>query len=90
MIYYTIYTSIPTGDSSKEVIDQITDESIAWNSKHGITGILLCLEKRYFQFLEGEEKDVTEVFEMIRKDPRHTDISIRIKGFAKDRVFSEW
>ncbi len=90
MIFYTIYTSTPTGEVTKEVVDQITDESIKWNSVHGITGMLLCLENKYFQFLEGAEEDVREVFEMIRKDSRHHDITPRIKGFSNERVFSGW
>jgi len=90
MIYYTIYTSTPTTIPTREVIDQITEESIQWNSKHGITGILLCLEDRYFQFLEGQEETVNEVFGMIKGDPRHTDISVRIRGFENERVFKEW
>lgn len=90
MRYYTIYTSKPTAEISKKVVDEITAESIKWNKDHGITGILLCMENRFFQFLEGNEKDVTEVFEMIRKDPRHTDVIVRVKGYSNERVFSEW
>lgn len=90
MIYYTIYTSTPTDDISKEVVDTITNESIRWNKNHGITGILLCMEDRYFQFLEGEEQDVVEVFDMIKGDKRHKEVTQRIKGFADERVFSDW
>jgi len=90
MIYYTIYTSIPEGEVTEQVVNEITEESISWNNSHGITGMLLCLENRYFQFLEGDENDVTEVFDMIKSDPRHHDVTIRIKGFSNDRVFSDW
>ena len=90
MIYYTIYTSVPEGEVNEAVVDKITKESIAWNSKHGISGMLLCLEDQYLQFLEGEEKDVVEVFEMIKNDPRHSNVNVRIKGYSDDRVFSDW
>ncbi|MEM6735235.1 MAG: BLUF domain-containing protein [Bacteroidota bacterium] len=90
MIFYTIYTSTPIGKVTKEIVDKITEESIKWNSLHGITGMLLCLEDRYFQFLEGEEEDVKEVFEMIKGDPRHNNVTPRIKGYSNERVFSEW
>ena len=90
MIYYIIYTSTPAELPTKGVIDKITEKSIYWNSKHGVTGILLCLEDRYFQFLEGEEEVVNEVFETIKSDPRHMDISVRIRGFENDRIFKEW
>ena len=90
MIFYKIYTSTPTNSSRKEVIDQITEESIKWNSKHGITGMLLCLEDRYFQFLEGKEEDVDEVFNKIKADSRHTEVYVRIKGYENERIFKEW
>jgi len=90
MIYYTIYTSTPTVDPTKKTVDDITHESIRWNKAHGITGILLCLEDRYIQFLEGEEKDVVEVFDMIKRDQRHSEVSQRIKGYAEERIFSNW
>ena len=90
MIFYTIYTSTPVGEVTKEVVDKITEESIQWNSKHGITGMLLCLEDRYFQLLEGVEDKVKEIFEKIKGDARHENITPRIQGFSKERVFSEW
>jgi len=90
MLYYTIYTSTPTTQPSREVIEQITEESIRWNSQKGVTGILLCLEDRYFQFLEGEEPVVNELFNMIKGDRRHTNITVRIRGFENERVFKEW
>ena len=90
MIYYIIYTSTPTGELSQKVVDDITEESIKWNTAHGITGMLLCLEGRYFQLLEGEEEEVVKVFNMIKEDSRHQDITPRVKCFAHDRIFSEW
>jgi len=47
-------------------------------------------QDRYFQFLEGEENDVVEVFEMIKGDSRHKEVAQKIKGYANERVFSEW
>jgi len=90
MIFYKIYTSIPTVTPTRDIIDKITEESIVWNSAHGITGILLCLEDRYFQFLEGEEEQVLNIFNKIKTDPRHKELYVRIKGFEKERIFREW
>ena len=90
MIYYTIYTSTPTEEVTKKMLDDITQESIHWNKDHGITGILISMDGRFHQFLEGDEKDVIEVFEMIKKDPRHQNVTPRVKGYANERVFSNW
>ncbi|MEO1253471.1 MAG: BLUF domain-containing protein [Bacteroidota bacterium] len=90
MLFYTIYTSTPSGVLTNETLEKITEESIKWNKPHGITGMLLGLEKKFVQFLEGEEEDVREVFSMIKSDPRHTDISLKIQGYANERVFQDW
>ncbi|MEM9896259.1 MAG: BLUF domain-containing protein [Bacteroidota bacterium] len=90
MVFYTIYTSTPTGETSQSIVEQITQESIKWNVKHNITGMLICMEGRYLQFLEGDEDKVVEIFEKIKNDPRHKDVSPKIKGYSTDRVFSEW
>ena len=90
MNYYIIYTSTPVGTVSQGAVDQITEESIAWNSANGITGMLLCLEDQYLQFLEGSEEDVIEIFEKIQNDPRHENVNVRIRGYSDERVFSSW
>ncbi len=90
MLYYIIYQSIPSDQVSPELIDSITQESINWNSKHNITGILIYHDNRYLQYLEGDEKDVVEVFKMIKKDPRHHSIEPKVMGYTDNRVFSDW
>ncbi|WP_425389551.1 BLUF domain-containing protein [Ekhidna sp.] len=90
MIFYIIYTSTPTGKVTSDKLNDITQESIKWNSAHDITGMLLNVEDKYFQFLEGEEPEVRKLFDMIKGDPRHENVTLRIQGYSNDRVFSEW
>ncbi|WP_420317346.1 BLUF domain-containing protein [Ekhidna sp.] len=90
MIFYIIYTSTPSGSVTPEILNDITKKSIEWNSAQGITGMLLNVEDKYFQFLEGEESAVRKLFEMIKGDARHENVTLRIQGYANERVFSEW
>ncbi|WP_424962580.1 BLUF domain-containing protein [Ekhidna sp.] len=90
MIYYIIYTSTPNGNVTPEVLNDITQESIKWNSQQNITGMLLNVEDKYFQFLEGEEMQVRKLFDMIKGDSRHTNVTIRVQGYSNERVFTEW
>lgn len=89
MIYYAIYTSTPSDAPTPEALHAIAEESIKWNKPRGITGMLLGLEDKYVQFLEGDEKEVKFLIEKIKKDPRHNNIIVRVQGFA-ERVFTEW
>lgn len=90
MFYYIIYQSIPTGEVTPVIIDKITDEAIKWNEAHEITGILIYHDQQYFQYLEGEESEVVKVFKMIKNDPRHHGVQIKVMGFTKHKVFKEW
>ena len=90
MISYTIYTSTSRGELTLDVINEIADTSMKKNTQFGITGILLGIESKYLQYLEGEEREVQKLFEKIKLDPRHHQVNQWVKGYADDRVFSEW
>ncbi|NQZ75718.1 MAG: BLUF domain-containing protein [Ekhidna sp.] len=90
MIYYTIYTSTPVEKITESVLDNITEVSMKWNKEHQITGMLLALEDRFIQFLEGDDEEVKSIFEKIKEDKRHNNVIRKIQGYSNDRVFQEW
>ncbi len=90
MTYYTIYTSTPKDKVTLEVLRDITQTSQKNNPKNEITGILLGIENKFLQFLEGPEEKVNELFEKIWKDPRHQNVTQWVKGFSDKRVFENW
>jgi uncharacterized membrane protein (DUF373 family) len=60
------------------------------NSALGITGMLVYSDRTFFQILEGEEKDVNELYKKIAQDPRHTDVvTIETKKIT-EREFPYW
>ena len=73
-----------------EIVDEITEASIRNNKEFNITGMLLGIEGHYLQYLEGEEKDVLNLLEIIKKDVRHKELVVWVQGFYEKRVFSEW
>ena len=90
MPFYLVYTSLPRIEMSKSTLDEITRISIRNNRKKGITGILLGIESRYLQFLEGDEEEVLQLFERIKQDPRHYELNKWVQGHSDERVFSDW
>ncbi len=90
MNFYTIYTSTPRDELTINILDEITKTSMSNNFKLGITGMLLAIENKYLQYLEGDEKDVVHLFEKIKQDPRHHKVTQWIKGYSNERVFSDW
>jgi hypothetical protein len=90
MIYYTIYTSKPVDELTPEILQAITDVSAKNNPALKVTGMLLGIETKYFQYLEGPEENVKALYQKIWKDPRHQNVTQWIKGYSNERVFGEW
>lgn len=90
MIYYTIYTSTPREPMTRETLDEIAQASKKNNPEIGVSGILLGIENKYLQYLEGDEKEVEDLFAKIKGDPRHYDVRQWLKGFSDERIFKGW
>ncbi|WP_421763708.1 BLUF domain-containing protein [Ekhidna sp.] len=90
MVFYLIYTSKPRVPMTPEVVEDITKASIRNNLRDDITGMLLAIEGHYLQFLEGNEKKVLALLEIIKSDVRHKDLIVWVMGFQEKRIFTEW
>lgn len=61
-----------------------------YNANQGITGCLLYHSGRFIQLLEGEEHEVSDLFEKISKDARHDNIEIIQRANTPERLFNKW
>lgn len=61
-----------------------------FNSTKNITGLLLYRKGYFIQALEGEEADVTALFEKIKQDPRHTNTLLVSQEPIAKRSFQQW
>jgi hypothetical protein len=60
------------------------------NHNCGITGMLLYQNGTFMQMLEGEKQVVSDLFDAIRKDDRHTGVHIVLTGNIEKRNFEDW
>ncbi|WP_101758151.1 BLUF domain-containing protein [Oceanicoccus sp. KOV_DT_Chl] len=60
------------------------------NKKHNITGMLLYNDGNIMQLIEGAEADVSQLFENIKSDERHTGIIEMVRDEISERTFTEW
>ncbi|MCE9644997.1 MAG: BLUF domain-containing protein [Chloroflexi bacterium] len=60
------------------------------NLSGAVTGLLLYKGGNFMQVLEGEEAVVTALYEKIKADPRHKDVSIISKEQIQARQFHAW
>jgi len=60
------------------------------NGSKDITGLLLYKSGNFMQALEGPDEVVNALYEKIKADPRHKDVSVISREQIAARQFSKW
>jgi len=84
-----IYASHPFGFDDL-ALTHILKTAQRNNAATGITGTLICREDIYLQLLEGERADVEALYEKIKRDDRHADVTTLVQETAAQRLFPMW
>jgi len=89
VIFEIAYISQAVGDG-RAMVDDILDVARRNNAARNITGSLFFDGTNFTQFLEGALPDIEALFEIIKKDPRHTQIMQLHKIQISERRFGSW
>ena len=60
------------------------------NKQSGITGALLVTDHWFVQALEGDESVVQRLYDHIRDDARHDEVTVISSAQVDERVFARW
>ena len=90
MVFQLVYVSRAVEAMSTEALDEILGTARKNNSTYDITGMLLHHEGSFIQVLEGPEKKVEWLYEIISKDDRHKDASVVLRTHVGERAFDQW
>lgn len=71
-------------------VKEMLEKARISNSRDNITGCLLYYEGEFIQYLEGNQIKVLNLFDKIKADKRHKDISILAHGLTDSREFKDW
>jgi hypothetical protein len=71
-------------------VAQILGKSRRNNRSKGIVGALYYGNGFFYQCLEGEEPDLLALYEILKTDPRHTDLHIVSINPIAQKSFGEW
>lgn len=85
-----MYTSSSTKDLSDKELEEILEKSRKNNSAKNVTGLLIVKGRTFLQCLEGEEDDVSYIYNKIQEDDRHTNIIDLMDEDIEERLFPEW
>jgi hypothetical protein len=89
-MYYVTYVSSAASLMHTEELKSLLEQSQKNNHRLGITGVLLYKEGNFMQLLEGEERTVRDLFEVIKKDVRHRNVIKLLDASIGSRIFPEW
>lgn len=90
MLKQIVYYSISVNIIDKDIISDILYSSRINNKKNDITGCLLYHNNVFLQLLEGEKKDVDDLFDVLKSDKRHSNVTLIIEESIEDRMFPDW
>ncbi|GEL43239.1 hypothetical protein MEX01_38300 [Methylorubrum extorquens] len=90
LVYYSRNT-VPGGDRAMLTnLREIVSASQRNNSHNGITGFLIFDKTWFVQILEGDRSKVTETYNRIARDARHSTATIMSVRDVEGRLFPNW
>jgi hypothetical protein len=90
MLFRMTYVSLSLVEPYSAEVMAIARTALRRNRELGVTGALYYDDVQFFQVLEGEESAVRGLFERIRRDARHADVTVLSDGVVAERLFADW
>lgn len=84
------YVSSATGRFAPEVLDALLLDARAFNAIAGVTGALLHQDGSFFQYFEGPEDGVEQVYSRVKRSRRHRGLIELVAAPVNQRHFSTW
>ncbi|MBL1142570.1 MAG: BLUF domain-containing protein [Proteobacteria bacterium] len=90
MLYSLVYTSRAIRDYNRNDLLSLLLQARNRNKRLEITGMLLYTDSRFVQVLEGEEATVLSLYDDIRDDTRHVNVTTLVENNIDKRMFPDW
>lgn len=85
-----IYASQSTEEFHEHEIPALLKQVRLANARYELTGMLLYIGGSFLQVLEGQVEMLDAVFSTIRRDNRHTQVTLIAKTAILERAFEGW
>ena len=90
MLVRLMYASRATETVRPEALSSILKKSTHNNPGLGVTGVLCFSGEIFLQVLEGGRLPVSQLYNRIAQDPRHTDVVLLSYEEIDERCFAGW
>ena len=87
---FVSYMSAQSRVMSRESIEDFLFQVREKNKQLMITGVLLVIQGKFVQYIEGPAQEIDKVYESISKDKRHKDLILLDSGDLSERQFKDW
>jgi len=84
--YMSNQSQVLTNQDIESMLFQIREK----NKRLAITGILLLIQGKFVQYIEGKSTEIDEVYDSIKKDSRHNELILLDSGKLDSRQFNDW
>jgi hypothetical protein len=84
------YSSRASRDFDQASLLELLTSARNFNSQHDLTGMLLYIDRTFFQILEGPPETIQALYGRIEKDDRHTKLIKLLEIPIEQRTFSDW
>lgn len=87
---HLIYVSSATWEMSEEDLLSLLEQSRGRNIKQNVTGLLLYAGGNYIQIMEGDRKDLDDIYASILRDERNKGNIELLREKIDSRTFPQW
>lgn len=84
--YMSNQSQVLTNQDIENLLFQIREK----NKRLAITGILLLIQGKFVQYIEGNSTEIDNVYTSIKKDSRHNELILLDSGELETRQFKDW
>jgi hypothetical protein len=85
-----IYTSIASPLLDGGEIFKIVSDAAQKNRRLEITGMLVIVQGRFFQAIEGPPQNIDKLLNSLNNDPRHHSVRVLRRNSIELRQFPNW
>lgn len=85
-----MYKSIPSEGIEKNKFQELLQNSQERNQLHHITGYIFLSRTKIVQLIEGDDTTIDALYNRIKNDTRHVEVSIILDKQIEKRTMMNW